>query len=266
MPDDEIFSTLRRSLRVWAVASIHGEAERLDAMHKELFARLEPGDRIVYLGNYLGHGAGIRATMDNLLRFRRAVIARPGMFAADVVHLRGSQEEMWQKLLQLQFAPNPAEVLRWMLDQGVGPTLATYGGDAERALVIFRQGAMAITRWTGELREALQRTPGHYSLLVNLRRAAFTDDGALLFVHAGVDVSRPLLTQSDALWWGSDGFSKIDRSYSGFKRIVRGFDRSHPGVQLTDWTASIDGGCGSDGKLIAACFDPDGGITDRIEV
>ena len=97
-------------------------------------------------------------------------------------------------------------------------------------------------------------------------RAAFTDDGALLFVHAGVDVSRPLLTQSDALWWGSDGFSKIDRSYSGFKRIVRGFDRSHPGVQLTDWTASIDGGCGSDGKLIAACFDPDGGIADTIEV
>ena len=266
MPDDEIFSTLRRSRRIWAVASIHGQAQRLDAMHKELFERLQPGDRIVYLGNYLGHGAGIRATMDNLLRFRRAVIARPGMFAADVVHLRGSQEEMWQKLLQLQFAPNPAEVLGWMIDQGVGPTLATYGGDAERAQVIFSQGAMAITRWTGELRETLQRTPGHYALLVSLRRAAFTDDGALLFVHAGVDVSRPLLTQSDALWWGSDGFSKIDRSYSGFKRIVRGFDRSHPGVQLTDWTASIDGGCGFDGKLIAACFGADGGIADRIEV
>ena len=265
MPGEEIFSTLRRSRRIWAVASVHGEAARLDAMHKELFERLRPGDRIVYLGNYLGHGAGIGATMDNLLRFRRAVIARPGMFAADIVHLRGSQEEMWQKLLQLQFAPNPAEVLRWMLDQGVGPTLATYGGDPSKGMAILGQGAMAITRWTGELRQTLQRTPGHYALLVNLRRAAFTDDGALLFVHAGVDVSRPLLTQSDALWWGSDGFSKIDRSYSGFKRIVRGFDRSHPGVQLTDWTASIDGGCGFDGKLIAACFDPDGGVTDTIE-
>ncbi len=51
MPDDEIFSTLRRSRRIWAVASIHGEAERLDAVHRELFERLEPGDRIVYLGN-----------------------------------------------------------------------------------------------------------------------------------------------------------------------------------------------------------------------
>ena len=55
MPDDEIFSTLRRSRRVWAVASIHGEAERLDAMHKELFARLEPGDRIVLVATASAH-------------------------------------------------------------------------------------------------------------------------------------------------------------------------------------------------------------------
>ena len=35
-----------------------------------------------------------------------------GTFLGDIVFLRGSQEEMWQKLLELQFAPNPREVLR----------------------------------------------------------------------------------------------------------------------------------------------------------
>ena len=40
----------------------------------------------------------VRATLDQLIDFRRWVIAQPGMFAADVVFLRGCQEEMWQSL------------------------------------------------------------------------------------------------------------------------------------------------------------------------
>ncbi len=265
MSDKEFFATLRRSRRVWAVASIHGEDKRLDALHRALAERLTTGDRIVYLGNYLGRGPDVRATIDNMLRFRRAVIARPGMFAADLVYLRGSQEEMWHKLLQLQFAPNPTEVLNWMLGQGMGATLAAYGGDPEQGLVCSRQGAMALTRWTGNLRNAVHQAAGHDALMASLRRAAFTDDGALLFVHAGLDPSRPLSTQSDSLWWGGDSFLRINESYAGFRRVIRGFERNHPGVRLTDWTASIDGGCGFGGKLIAACFDKEGGIAETVE-
>ncbi len=265
MSDDEIFATLRRSRRVWAVASVNGEDKRLSALHRALAERLRTGDRIVYLGNYLGRGPDVRATIDNMLRFRRAVIARPGMFAADVVYLRGSQEEMWHKLLQLQFAPNPAEVLSWMLDQGMGTTLAAYGGDPEQGLVSARQGAVALTRWTGTLRNAVHAAAGHDALMASLRRAAFTDDGALLFVHAGLDPSRPLSTQSDSLWWGGEGFPRITEPYAGFRRIIRGFERDHSGVGLTEWTASIDGGCGFGGKLIAACFEAQGGIAETIE-
>src|SRR3546814_18686442 len=60
---------------------------------------------------------------DLLLRFRSLFLARPDAFACDVVHLRGSQEEMWQKLLQLQFATDPRAVLQWMLDQGLAASL-----------------------------------------------------------------------------------------------------------------------------------------------
>jgi serine/threonine protein phosphatase 1 len=45
-----------------------------------------------------------------------------------------------------------------------------------------------------------------------LRRAAYTDDGALLFVHAGVDPDRPLSAQSDSLWWATTSFMKLERS------------------------------------------------------
>ena len=106
MSEPIVFATLRRCRRIWAVASIHGDAERLAGLHDALAQRLTQGDRIVYLGNYLGRGSQVRATVDQLIAFRRWVIAQSGMFAADVVFLRGCQEEMWQKLLQLQFSPS----------------------------------------------------------------------------------------------------------------------------------------------------------------
>jgi serine/threonine protein phosphatase 1 len=265
MSDRDKFAILRKCRRVWAVAAIHGEIARLDSLHRELDRRLVGGDRLVYLGNYLGHGADVRATLDQLLAFRRELIARPGMFAADVAYLRGSQEEMWQKLLQLQFAPNPREVFAWMIEHGAGATLAAYGGDIQQGFVCTRDGPLAITRWTSKLRTAMQNQPGHYALMSALRRAAYTDDGALLFVHAGLDADRPLSAQSDSLWWGPGSFARLDRAYGGFIRVVRGFERAHAGIQTSQFTASIDGGCGFGGPLVAACFDNRGEIVDVIE-
>jgi serine/threonine protein phosphatase 1 len=187
------------------------------------------------------------------------------MFAADVVYLRGSQEEMWQKLLQLQFAPNPREVLEWMLAQGVGATLTAYGGSPQQGAQAAREGPLSLTKWTNALRTAMQSRPGHYVLMSALRRAAYTDDGGLLFVHAGIDPARPLSAQSDSLWWGMGGFAKLAQPYGGFRRVVRGFDRAHPGIELGEFTATVDGGCGFGGPLVAACFDPEGRVVDAIE-
>ncbi len=265
MSDRDNFAVLRKCRRVWAVAAIHGEVARLEALHRQLETRFSAGDRLVYLGNYLGHGADVRGTLDALLVFRRELIARPGMFAADVAYLRGSQEEMWQKLLQLQFAPNPREVFAWMIEHGAGPTLVAYGGDIQQGFVCTRDGPLAITRWTGKLRTAMQGLPGHYALMSALRRAAYTDDGALLFVHAGLVADRPLSAQSDSLWWGPGSFGKLDRAYGGFIRVVRGFERGHAGIRTDQFTASIDGGCGFGGPLIAACFDNRGDVVDVIE-
>ena len=108
-PRDKKFAQLRDARRVWAVAAINGAAQHLIRLHDTISDRFQEGDRIVYLGNYIGYGDAVLATIDELLDFRRRILGRQRGFACDVVFLRGAQEEMWQKLLQLQFAANPGE-------------------------------------------------------------------------------------------------------------------------------------------------------------
>jgi serine/threonine protein phosphatase 1 len=264
--DSEIFARLVRPQRIWAVAAIHGAAERLIALHARLAPLLGRGDRLVYLGGYLGHGPAIAATLDELIRFRCLFLARRLAFLGDIAFLRGSQEEMWQKLLQLQFAPNPREVLQWMLDHGVGATLEAYGADPRQGLAAARDGALAITRWTASLRSAIDTHAGHRQLLTGVKRYALTEDGVLLFVHAGVDPGKPLDLQRDALWWGNANLLELDAPYGGFRRVIRGFDRRHGGLQQSPYAVSLDGGSGFGGTLIAACFAPDGSVLDTIEI
>jgi serine/threonine protein phosphatase 1 len=264
--DSPVYAQLRRSRRVWAVASIHGEAERLAALHERLARRLEPGDRVVYLGNILGQGSQVREAVDELLRFRAFVIARPLSFPGDVAILRGGQEEMWQKLLELQFAPNPREVFAFMLRQGVGATIAAYGGDPRQGEAASRDGALSITRWTTALRQRVNQSPGHTQFMATLRRAAFTDVGTLLFVNAGLDASKPLDLQGDAFWWGGGPFLEFAEPYESYRRVVRGFDRRHGGIVESRYAVSLDGGCGFGGRLVAACFDNEGVIVDRLDV
>jgi serine/threonine protein phosphatase 1 len=261
----EIFADLGGAVRVWAIAAVHGEAERLRRVHAAISERFARGDRLVYLGNYLGYGGRIPETLDELLAFRRSILTRPGLEPEDIVYLRGAQEEMWQKLLQIQFAVDPDRVLDWMLEQGVEATLRAYGGRAEEAHGCFREGTLAVTRWTGGLRDSLQAHPGHDDLLGTLHRAAYTGEGGLLFVHAGVDPHRPLSEQGDTLWWGSGYFASLDGPYGGFNRVVRGYDRAHDGVQIGDHAATIDGGCGFGGPLVACCFGARGELADRVE-
>ena len=100
-----------------------------------------------------------------------------------------------------QLAPNPKEVLPWMLQQGVGATIAAYGGDPLRASSAAVK-ALAITRWTNGLRAGSRAKAQQF--YERHPAAAYTDDMGLLFVHAGLDPDRPL-AQGDSLWWGQSG-------------------------------------------------------------
>lgn len=255
---------LRGARRIWAMSAIHGEAERLQRLHDRIAARFEEGDRIVYLGNYLGYGGAIKEALDELLDFRRRILARRHGFVCDVVFLRGAQEEIWQKLLQLQFAANPGEVLAWMVRAGVEETVKAYGGELRQGFAASRDGPRAITRWTSALRNAMNAEPGHTKLFAALRHAAISDD-RLLFVNAGVDPGRPLESQGDAFWWGKGDILDLAEPFAEFRRVICGFDRQQRGLVERDFAVSLDGGAGRGGRLLAAGFAPDGAVLEVLQ-
>lgn len=267
MSEQAIFAVLPKGRVTWAIGSVHAETDRLCALHERIASQIQPQDNLVYLGNLLGRGSDVLGTVREALLFRRQVLAeRLGGDPGSIVYLRGRQEEMWHKLLQVQFAPNPREVLEWMLTQGVGPTLQAYGGTVEEARKAAAMGAAALSQWTNGLRAAMRAIDGHERLMSALRRAAFTEDQRLLFVSAGIDTARPLSEQHDSFWWGGRDFDEIERPYGRFRCVVRGFDYRHRGSWFKDWVASIDGGCGFGGALIAARFDPEGRVVGTFDV
>ncbi|HEY0834635.1 MAG TPA: hypothetical protein VGE72_12065 [Azospirillum sp.] len=275
--DTHKFVDLGRPRRIWALASLHAQIDHLHAMHEVIGARFRPGDRLIYLGNMIGRGARVVETVDALLAFRRALLSLRGMMADDIVYLRGGQEEMWQKLLQLHFAPNPREVLDWMLRQGVEATLAAYGGSAEQGMMAARGGTMALSRWTQGLRAAMQARPGHEKLFSSLKRAAYTGNpdgapdgapntGGVLFVNAGIDPARPFGHQGDSFWWGGGAFARIDAPYGGFRRVVRGYDPARGGARVEDFTATLDAGCGQGGPLVCGILSASGEVLELFQV
>lgn len=265
MEADEAFATLKCDGRTWAVASVHGEASRLKAINKAIVEHFKPGDNLVYLGNMIGRGSAVAETIDELLLTRRHLMAANGAESSNIVFLRGGQEEMWQKLLTLQFAGSPKDVLSWMIGHGVDATLAAYGSSAQEGMAAAEDGVMGLTQWTSSLRAALRKHDGHTALLSSLKRAAFFENSALLFVNTGIDVLRSLNEQEDTFWWGGGDFNAIQSPYGKFRMIVRGYDSKKGGFRFTHHTATLDNKCGSGGPLEAVCFNPDGTVAERFE-
>jgi len=259
-----IFATLYRARRIWVIPSVHGELNRLLKLQSEIQNNFIWGDRIIFLGNIIGHGRQVRETLEALMAFRRSILGRRNMFTHDFVILRGSQEEMWQKLMELQFAVSPTEVLDWMLEQGIESTLQAYNSSAEEAKAAIRQGPMAITHWTSEIRKAF-RAAGHQEWLSSLKHAAYTQEGSILFVNRGINTERPIDAQADVFWWGANSFDSIIRPYRGFKKIVRGFDPNARGFVETNYTISLDAGSGRKGPLLAACLSNVGEVLEIFE-
>lgn len=269
------FASLGAPERIFAIPSIHGHINKLHAAHETLFSQFQPGDRLVYLGNYTGYGAYSRQTVDAILSFRRFLLSIPGVMPSDIVYLRGTQEEMWQKLMQLQFAPNPAQVLEWMLSQGLAQTMESYGIDTGEAMRVAREGVIRLAKWTESVRYRVYSYRGHDVFGAQFKRAAFTDcqftpaNGVcspLLFVNAGVDYTRPLEEQGDRFWWGNPHFKSICAPYGHYQRIYRGFDPDNGGLHIGSIASTLDNNCGRGGNLVFAEIAGNGDLLNLLEV
>lgn len=265
---DVRFSELGAPRRVWTVSAIHGELSKLYAIHDAILERLRAGDRIVYFGNYTGHGEQSRETIDEILTFRRLALCTPGVIPSDFIYLRGRQEDMWQRILQLQFTNKPELTLGTMLEHGFGQALKSYNIDPHDGMRACKEGVLALTRWTNKIRESLRKNPGHDIFMTQWKRAAYTTvngRNTLLFVNAGIEPTLPLEDQGDHLWWAGDDFNTITQAYAPFEKVIRGYDPAGNGVRINCVTASLDGGCGFGGPLVCAGMDPHGKILELLE-
>jgi len=259
------FEVLSGARRIWMVSSIHGDLSRLAAIHDVMEHHFQHGDRLVYLGNYMGFGEQVSDVMDELVSFRSHIMGRFTLFPHDIAYLRGAQEEMLERVLQLHFAKSPPAVLAWMLENGLEATLEAYGSSAHEASKFSRMTVSEIANFTVGLRASIRSMPGHYSLIMAMKRAAYDEDMNFLFTHAGVDPSLPLDRQTDSFWWGHPSFLRLAQPFGSFKRVFAGWHPNHLGISELDHATFVDAGCGFGGPLLACCIDMRGDIVEAFE-
>ena len=220
------FYEIKNPNKIWAIGSIHSKIDAFNSLKKHLLKNFKNGDYLVFLGNIIGLNKSSKETLDSVIDLRSKLLAMHFLNPEHIIFLRGAQEEMFLKILQLQTAPNPKDVILWMFDHGVDATVESYGFDKNEAINVTSQGTLSITRWTKKLNLMLSKNIGHKEYFNYLKHAAFSESKKILFLNRGVDVSRPLSAQNDCFWWGYQNFSSINEPYNSFVRIVRGYQSS----------------------------------------
>ena len=221
------FVELNESSKIWAIGSIHSNLQSFISIKEFILNNFEANDKLIFLGNIIGLGDNSSETLNSVIDLRFKLMSKFKLKPETIVFLRGAQEEMFSKLLQLQLAPNPIEILKWMFDHGVDKTINSYGFSEDEIKNIASTGTINISKWTTNLNKAVQNNPGHKQYFLNLKHAAYTHSKKILFVNRGVDITRPLSAQNDCFWWGFQNFSKIQQPYKTFIKIVRGYESEH---------------------------------------
>jgi serine/threonine protein phosphatase 1 len=179
---------------VYAIGDIHGRHDLLlkllDRIFTECAGRGDPV-RLVFLGDYVDRGEGVRETVDVLS-------AVAGWGEVESVFLQGNHEQML-----LRFLREPATGTRWLRYGGL-QTLLSYGIGTTSAL---RDEAEA-ERVGAELAQAMGPHVGFLEGLRPCHRA-----GNVFFAHAGADPAQPVEEQDVAtLLWGCPAFLSTRRS------------------------------------------------------
>ncbi len=262
------FTEITKSKKIWAIGSIHSRHIAFESIKKYVLKKFEKNDSLVFLGNIIGLGTESKKTLSSVLDLRNSLMSKFCLDPEKIIFLRGAQEEMFLKLLQLQTAPNPNDIVKWMFEHGVDATIKSYGFNIEELLQVSIQGTMPISKWTSRLNSALLVQPGHNQYFSNLKHAAYTNTKKILFLNRGVDISRPLSAQNDCFWWGYQNFSNLNKPYNTFIRIVRGYKSSN-NEEIKDVNKRIV--CSlfnqplNNPKILAGIFDDSGKILDLFE-
>ena len=226
MDKKKLFIEIGESNKIWAIGSIHSRLDAFNSLKDYLLNKFKQGDYLIFLGNIIGLGNKAKETLSSVIDLRSKLMAKNMIDSDRIIFLRGAQEEMFLKLLQLQTAPNPQDIISWMFEHGVDASIDSYGFNKAELTNISSQGTLSISKFTSKINEVILSQPGHMEYYTNLKHAAFSKSKKILFLNRGVDISRPLSAQNDCFWWGYQNFSKLDKPYYTFQRIVRGYQSS----------------------------------------
>lgn len=215
-----------------AIGDIHGRADLLQKLLEKVERRLEGQSyRTVFLGDYVDRGRDSAAVIDCLLAYQET--------HPDTVFLKGNHEEA-----MLDFLGAGEDAAAW-LGWGGEQTLRSYGIDLEEP-VDFDALQIAFA-------EALPEP--HFRFLMDLKR--YHAEGAYVFVHAGLDPTRPLEAQRDRdlFWIREPFFNAAEEAFEG-RIIVHG----HTPVKRPDnldWRINIDTGAVWSSRLTAVVLKGD---------
>ncbi len=268
MENTSNFVEIKKTNKLWAVGSIHSNLKSFNSIKKFILNNFAPNDKLIFLGNIIGLGENSKETLNSVIELRFNLMSKFKIKPESIIFLRGAQEEMFSKLLQLHIAPNPSEIVEWMFDHGVNQTIKSYGFSEEEVKNIASSGTIKISRWTASLNRALQFNPGHTQYFLSLKHAAYSHTRKILFVNRGVDITRPLSAQNDCFWWGFQNFSKIKEPYKTFSRIVRGYESKHLNqmeISKNDVVCTLFKQPLSNKSILCGIFSENGDILDLFE-
>jgi serine/threonine protein phosphatase 1 len=178
-------------LRTFVVGDIHGHATKLRGLMPHLEERAQPGDALVFVGDYIDRGPDSRGVVDMVLGYRN------GGWDGPVVTLKGNHEELMLDFMEREPRYDP-EI--WIQNGGF-ETADSYTGKG-----ITRRWAESIPT-------------EHLEFFFNLRLWHEDENG--IYVHAGM---RPGVLaceeEEDVLLWIRDPF--IHSAYRWGKVVVFG--------------------------------------------
>ena len=122
MQNNSNFAEFKYYNNIWAIGSIHSHTNSFESIKDHIIKNFSTNDKVVFLGNIIGVGKFAQETLSSVIDMRRNLMSKFYLMPEDIIFLRGSQEEMFLKLLQLQTAPHPSEILNWMYKHGVDKT------------------------------------------------------------------------------------------------------------------------------------------------
>jgi serine/threonine protein phosphatase 1 len=152
-------------MRLFAVGDIHGCQTAFDVILSAI--HLQPGDKIICLGDYINKGPETSGVIDRLIQLHNKGVLIP---------LLGNHELKWKLARKLQQPRRGAEVL---IDSS---TLESYGSPSQ----------------PGRLESIPEQ---HWRFVEEACLAWFTTED-YIFTHANLDQHKPLVDQpSSALFW-----------------------------------------------------------------